>query len=148
MQPTTVDKSTGEITNAPRQAVPDEKAVDLSHVPSGSYAYQPPDGQAQFYKIDNLRLTPNPNNPKWDGWIFVKAQLSDELTKAGSQRPNANTYTGDRWRAMQAIAANPEAACSLYGHTLGRCGICGRTLTNEESRGKGIGPICAERFTA
>jgi hypothetical protein len=44
------------------------------------------------------------------------------------------------------IAADPEAAASLFGHEYGRCGICGRGLTNDESRARGIGPVCARRF--
>ncbi len=30
-----------------------------------------------------------------------------------------------------------------FGHLYGRCCICGRTLTNEDSIDAGIGPICA-----
>lgn len=33
-----------------------------------------------------------------------------------------------------------------YGQELGSCGICGRTLTDEESRRTGIGPVCAGRW--
>ena len=32
--------------------------------------------------------------------------------------------------------------CTLAGS----CGHCGRTLTNEESRARGIGPICAGKM--
>jgi hypothetical protein len=32
-----------------------------------------------------------------------------------------------------------------YGMLIGKCGVCGRTLTDEESRANGIGPVCAER---
>jgi hypothetical protein len=124
----------------------EQQPPDLSSVPTGRYAYQPPDNQAQFYHIDNLKLEPNPNNPKWDGWIFVKAEYGGRTPeKAGAQRPGAPHYTGPRTPAMIAIAANPQAACSLYGKLIGKCGICGRTLTNEESRTTGIGPICASK---
>ena len=37
------------------------------------------------------------------------------------------------------------AATALYGQELGHCGICGRELTDEDSRARGIGPKCAER---
>lgn len=36
-------------------------------------------------------------------------------------------------------------ASSLYGTELGHCGLCGRELTDESSRERGIGPTCAEK---
>jgi hypothetical protein len=47
---------------------------------------------------------------------------------------------------LWAIAQAPEAAASLFGHEFKRCGICGRGLTNDESRDRGIGPVCASRI--
>lgn len=35
---------------------------------------------------------------------------------------------------------------AAYGHQTGRCMICGRELTNEESIKIGIGPICLKGF--
>lgn len=43
------------------------------------------------------------------------------------------------------IAADPKSAMLRYGQELGECGHCGRTLTNDESRAAGIGPVCARR---
>lgn len=37
-------------------------------------------------------------------------------------------------------------AMALFGAEFGRCGRCGRSLTDEESRARGLGPDCAERF--
>lgn len=42
-------------------------------------------------------------------------------------------------------ADNGHAAMIRYGQEIGRCGHCGRTLTDEESRNAGIGPICASK---
>jgi len=44
------------------------------------------------------------------------------------------------------VAKDPSAAARAYGLRTGQCSICGRELTNAESRARGIGPICAERF--
>lgn len=44
------------------------------------------------------------------------------------------------------IAEDPKAALLLYGKEIGRCGICGSELTNDESRAKGIGPICEQKL--
>jgi hypothetical protein len=37
-------------------------------------------------------------------------------------------------------------ALATYGQELGRCGVCHRHLTDEESRARGIGPNCAARL--
>ena len=42
-------------------------------------------------------------------------------------------------------AVGAEAASARYGHEIGECGICGRQLTNDESRARGIGPVCAAK---
>lgn len=47
---------------------------------------------------------------------------------------------------IRKIAQDPAAASALFGHEYKRCGICGRGLTNDESRERGIGPVCAQRF--
>jgi hypothetical protein len=44
------------------------------------------------------------------------------------------------------VAADPGAAASAHGLRFKYCACCGRELTNEESRTRGIGPICAEKF--
>lgn len=47
---------------------------------------------------------------------------------------------------IEKIAADPEAASRRYGKELGKCGVCGRTLTNDLSRELGIGPVCRSRL--
>jgi hypothetical protein len=49
-------------------------------------------------------------------------------------------------KALEVIKADPKAASILYGLKLGACGVCGRTLTNQESRELGIGPICIKKM--
>ena len=49
-------------------------------------------------------------------------------------------------QAIIAAAADPEAAAAAYGLQTGTCSCCGRELTNAESVGLGIGPICREKF--
>jgi len=34
---------------------------------------------------------------------------------------------------------------TLEGRTIGRCRVCGRTLTDPESVALGIGPVCRQR---
>jgi hypothetical protein len=44
--------------------------------------------------------------------------------------------------AKKILAAGAYEAMILFGQSIGRCGHCGRMLTNQESREAGIGPIC------
>jgi hypothetical protein len=70
------------------------------------------------------------------GWN-IRMYVSDDKYKIGFPL---------QLKVLDRIAADPEAAASLFGHEYGRCGICGRGLTNDESRARGIGPVCARRF--
>lgn len=82
----------------------------------------------KFYKVD----TPDEDS-RWFGYVFVKVQAGDELYPVKGEAAQV---------VLRKIAEDPEAAMLLYGREIGKCGHCGRTLTNEESREAGIGPIC------
>lgn len=45
--------------------------------------------------------------------------------------------------ARKIIDADPKEAMLRFGREIGECGHCGRTLTNDDSRARGIGPVCA-----
>jgi hypothetical protein len=47
---------------------------------------------------------------------------------------------------LAAIREDASAACSAYGFHSGRCGICGRVLSDPESVKRGIGPDCAVKY--
>lgn len=47
---------------------------------------------------------------------------------------------------VKVIAKDPEKAMALFGHEFGKCGVCGRGLTNDLSREIGIGPVCRTRL--
>lgn len=100
-----------------------------ARTPEGRYAIRWENGETRFYKVDR------PTEGKWAGWVFVKVQASDDF------------YPIKGWenkrRILEKIAEDPESASKDYGKQIGRCGICGRTLTDDDSRAAGIGPICA-----
>lgn len=50
----------------------------------------------------------------------------------------------ERIAALTEIARDARTASLAYGKEFGHCGVCGRGLTDEESRAAGIGPVCAE----
>lgn len=112
-----------------------ESVSDLpsaEEVPAGRYAVETEDGATNalaFYKVDR------PTEGKWAGHVFVKLVVSDEEQRMSRVAARA---------VLAKIAeVGAEAASARYGHEIGRCGVCDRTLTNDVSRARGIGPICA-----
>ena len=110
----------------------------LPEVPAGRYAItvaEPNEGDTashgtvKFYRVDR------PTDGAWAGWTFVKVQAGDDLYPVKGAA---------RAAVLQAILdAGPKEASVRYGHELGHCGVCGRTLTDADSRAAGIGPVCA-----
>lgn len=111
------------------KALPCRKVATAVDVPAGRYAYVNDEGRTVFVKVDR------PTEGQWAGRTFVKLQLSNSYERMPSQFQAA---------ALRAIAGQGVKECALrYGHELGKCGVCGRSLTNEASREAGIGPTCA-----
>ena len=106
----------------------------IEEVPAGRYAVDTEDGainETAFYKVDR------PTEGRWAGYVFVKHIVGDDeqrLSRAASATVLAK---------ISSVGA--EAASARYGHEIGACGICGRQLSNDESRERGIGPICADK---
>lgn len=107
-------------------------------VPRGSYALE-----NLYYK--GVLLDPALGNDVafYSVWInkdgtrwTVRRYSSDELVKL----PRSQQYA-----ILERIAEDPAAAAERYGLLIGKCGICHRKLTNQASRERGIGPVCAER---
>lgn len=102
-----------------------------SGVPAGRYAIEV-DGTLKFYVVDR------PTEGRWAGYTFVKVQASDDTFPVRSREA--------RTAILAQISDDVEGAMLRYGREIGRCGHCGRTLTNEESRARGIGPVCAGKM--
>lgn len=100
-------------------------------VPSGRYAIEV-DGVVKFYKVNH------PTEGRWAGRTFVDTQASDDYY------PVKNPAV--RNSILKAIAADIQTALQRYGQELGTCGYCGHTLTDEQSRDRGIGPVCWGRL--
>lgn len=100
----------------------------LREIPAGRYAVDGADGKLRFVKVDR------PEDGAWAGWTFVSTQAGDEFHRL--QHDQAN-------KALTRIhEAGARDASVRYGRELGQCGVCGRTLTDENSRAAGIGPVC------
>jgi len=97
-------------------------------VPEGRYAVDAEEGHTMFVKV--VRYP--------SGAYVVMLQVSDDFTRMG--KPAARTVMG------KIFAQGIKESAIRYGRELGVCGVCGRTLTNPESRAVGMGPKCAESF--
>ena len=83
-----------------------------------------------------------PRSGRYEGHIFVHDGAAyGNRQRYGSQRPG-ETYRGKIEDALRAIVADPQAAMAAYGHLVGRCGVCGKRLEDEQSVERGIGPWC------
>lgn len=102
-----------------------------SDILSGFYAIEHADGITRFFKVEQ-------GTGKWEGRTFLKIQAGDDLHPV-------KDYAKRMW-TLDKIASDPMGATTLYGRAIGRCGICSRTLTDEDSRAAGIGPICAQKM--
>lgn len=103
------------LSRAPRATAPEHG------IREGRYAYQPVDGPASFYRVSRT------------GRIYIQAG------------PAEHPYRGRLNAALEWIKANPRDAAALYGQLLEHCGRCGRELTDEDSRARGLGPDCARK---
>ncbi len=78
------------------------------------------------------------------GTIEVKEWSSDSKRLCGEQKWG-EVYKGEFEAGLDLILKAPEAWAKLFGMHVGRCYICGKTLTDEESRAAGIGPECVKK---
>lgn len=110
------------------------QSVTAEEVPAGRYAVETEVGAINalaFYKVDR------PTEGRWAGYVFVK------LIVGGDEQRLAKHMSNAVLSKINAVGA--ETAAARYGHEIGACGFCGITLTNDESRARGIGPICAAK---
>lgn len=110
--------------------------LDLTALASGRYAVG-----GLLVKVDNLTEA---ERGRWAGWVFVKngSEYVDE--RFGSQAPGGS-YRGQHADLLAEIVADPTAAMQQYGRITGTCAVCGRTLEDEVSVARGIGPVCWEK---
>jgi hypothetical protein len=96
-------------------------------------------GQIDFFRVDA------PEDGKWKGCIFVKRVLGGGYGDNETRTERVPRRTAETWlKCVQGRVAESQA---MYGRSIGRCGICNRELTDEESRKSGIGPVCASRMS-
>lgn len=104
------------------QIVNPSKDTMMYDVPNGRYAIPKDDGTLMFYSVK-----------RGDYVTFVDVWASD------ARWPVMNK--DEVSRILNAISLDPDAG-PRFGREIGRCYVCGRTLTDELSRSLGIGPVC------
>lgn len=110
-------------------------AHPISAIPVGSrrsarYALPGDDGTVRFYRVFR------PTRGRYTGMTFLEVQAGDETHPVRGVAAQL---------VLLRIAADPAAAAARYGAEIGQCSMCGRTLTDADSRARGIGPDCAQR---
>jgi hypothetical protein len=117
-----------ELKKLPPKAGAANATDPLPDVPAGRYAIET-DEVTKFYEVDR------PTEGRYAGFVFVSVRASDErwpIKRLDAKRA-----------ILEIIAKDPRGHSELFGKRIGRCGICGRSLTDEDSRARGIGPVCA-----
>lgn len=124
------------LLDKPKRAGHVATPISLPDVPAGRYALTGADGTTDFYKVDR------PTKGKWEGYTFVKLLVAnggfgDDMDEQRLSKANTQTIL------QRIVDAGIEDALARYGHEIGDCGLCGRTLTDPVSIERGIGPVCA-----
>jgi len=100
-------------------------------------------------KSGDTTLSFQPGSPgsKWEGMLFAKTSDGKKLGSIKDGKFTARfECTEIESAAVLDAASNPEQAAIAYGKAWSRCAICNRTLTNDESIARAMGPDCASKF--
>jgi len=123
----------------PDKAKPEPQAptlkVPVPEVPAGRYALLESDPNHpavpdvwKFYQVDK------PKQGRWKGRTFLSVLASDEK--------HAVRGADLRSAVLARLALDPTKASRDFGRQSGRCGVCGRLLTDADTIQRGIGPRC------
>ena len=95
------------------------------------FIVDPTDGKEKFFRVRY-------GKHDWEGHVFLDVQASEDFYPIKDPE--------HRKAVFAEINKDPITAMNEYGIRLEACGVCGRTLTDRDSRLRGIGPICAEKL--
>jgi hypothetical protein len=107
--------------------------VSMNDLPDGYYAVKGVEGHKNDISFFRLR------SPKQGNWVGY--QFTDQVVGHGKRYPVKEAATREKIHGM--IKEQGVTECrQLYGQEIGSCGRCGRELTDDTSRARGIGPDC------
>lgn len=96
--------------------------------------------------VGPYRFSPAPATGANPGAIYVKHE-GNYLGKMLGGKFLARC-TKEAMQEVLGIASDPLGKAIEHGKITGRCAICNRNLKDEDSTGRGIGPICYKKFFA
>jgi hypothetical protein len=98
-------------------------------------------------RLGEFVFSPAPATGKNPGAIYIKHGNGEYLGKVlGGKLFTVAAVSTALEQDIVAVAADPLNAAIAYGKKYGKCSVCGRTLTDEDSVGRGIGPVCAANY--
>lgn len=97
-------------------------------------------------RLDTFVFSRAPDHGLNAGAVYVKEGETYLGKIAAGRFQTSRECTPEIEGRVLAVAADPATAATAYGRRYGRCSICGRELTRNESIDRAMGPICAERF--
>lgn len=122
-----------------KDAAADEPVKKVPAVPGGRYALLDPADDlnpVKFYLVREGKDNREKGGKNWTGALFVERFASDDTFPVKG---------AERYRVLEAIAANPLEAAQRFGDSWECCSRCGRGLTRRLSRTLRIGPVCLSR---
>ena len=99
--------------------------------PNGHYAVHDRNGKLQFFKFQRS--------------FGLSASIRPRCKLVLGGKPDTPIVGLFAAELVTRALENPAGAALRYAQELGRCSRCNRTLTDEASRARGLGPECAER---
>ncbi len=115
-----------ERTPEPEPVAPTRARLDFKAIPDGNYAVRE-DGVIKFYRVSTGK----------SGYKNVQVRASDDLHMLFGRAGIAVLH--------RIVEAGLAESAMLFATELGRCWRCGKSLTDEESRARGMGPDCASK---
>lgn len=143
-----------------------KKSADFEDMPDHWYLVKAPGSLSQNERYKNAPELEDAIYRFGDDYYMVyhtvhgnNQQVAKKLTLSEEEqdRLSSNEFAGDEaigeWvyvgksplRKLTAENKLDEEEAAFFGQVYGFCGVCGRTLTNEESKKRGIGPVCLEK---
>lgn len=97
-------------------------------------------------RFGEVKVTPAAKDPS-TLYVKVSGRYVGSIRR-GTYVPNSSgDDAGIAAESFASIAeSGVEEALRMHGYEFGNCGVCGRTLSNDESVKLGIGPVCRERL--
>lgn len=115
-------------------AKPQAPKISDFQVPASKYALSL-GGKLRFFQVNK------PTKGKWAGYTFVT-----ELIGAPGDWRQLKLNKVFTTEVLAHIALDPKEAAVRYSNEFTRCAVCESPLSDEESRARGLGPVCAGRF--